>query len=168
MKKQGIRQWVALIYNCFANARLFLDPYSPVKGIGDSLMYYFELSDLRHSGYTPLQIFHGLWNIATEDDSRFPSVKIGAARCEQAYALTFLRGSQDYYGIDIDMTARLQGLAKQREVVIEERFYKDIAADYRRIGNQDQFVSYRSLQGPESLHLKGIPNVTQVYRTRGV
>jgi class 3 adenylate cyclase len=167
MKQQGIRQWITLIHNCFANARLFLDPFSPVKGIGDALMYYIELSDLGQSGYTPLQIFDGLWQIATEDDSEFPAVRIGAARCEQAYALTFLPGNQDYYGTDIDMTARLQSLAKEREVVIERRFYEDIAADYRSIGNQEQFVSYRSLRGPRQESLKGIPSVTEVYGTHG-
>lgn len=168
MKQQGIRQWIALIHNCFANAHLFLDPFSPIKGIGDALMYYIELSDLRKSGYTQLQIFDGLWQIATENDSRFPAVKIGAARCQEAYALTFFRGSQDYYGIDIDMTACLQNLAKQREVVIDRRFYDDIAADYQGIANQEQFVSFRSLRGPMQENLKGIPNVTEVYRTGAV
>jgi hypothetical protein len=167
MKQQGIWQWIALIHNCFENARLFLYPFSPLKSIGDALMYYIELSDLRQSGYTPLQIFNGLWQTATENAPEFPVVRIGAAWCEQAYALTFLPGKQDYYGTDIDMTARLQSLAKEREVVIERRFYEGIAADYRGIGNQEQFESYRSLRGPRQESLKGIPNVTEVYRTHG-
>jgi class 3 adenylate cyclase len=164
-KQQGIRQWIARIHNCFSNAHLFLHPFSPLKSIGDALMYYIEFSDLRQSCYTPLQIFDGLWQIATEDDPELPVVKIGAARCEQAYALSFLQGNQDYYGMDIDMTARLLSLAKQREVVIERRFYEDIAADYRGIANQEQFICYRCLRGPTQERLKGIPNVTDVYRT---
>ena len=45
MKQKGIRHWIALIHNCFANAHLFLHPFSPVKGIGDALMYYIEAPD---------------------------------------------------------------------------------------------------------------------------
>lgn len=165
MKQQGIRHWIALIHNCFANARLFLEPFSPVKSIGDEVMYYIELSDLRQSGYTPLQIFDGLWQTATETDARFPVVKIGAARCEHVYALSFLRGSQDYYGIDIDMTARLRSLARDHQVVVERRFYQEIASDYNRIGNQNQFDSFRCLRGPTQENLKGIPNAVEVFRT---
>jgi class 3 adenylate cyclase len=167
MKQQGIRQWIAFINNCFANARAFLDPFPPLKSIGDALMYYIELSDLRRAGYTALQIFDGLWKVATDADPQFPEVKIGASRCEQAYALTFWRDNQDYYGIDIDMTARLQSHAQNREVVIEQRFYAEIAADYHSTGNREQFVSFLSLCGPTRENLKGIPNPVEIYRTRG-
>jgi class 3 adenylate cyclase len=138
-----------------------------VKSIGDALMYYIELSDLKQSGYAPLQIFDGLWQTATETDSRFPAVKIGAARCDHIYALTFLRGSQDYYGADIDMTARLQSLARERQVVIERRLFDELAADYHRIGNQNQFGSFRSLRGPKSERLKGFPSAIEVFWTDG-
>lgn len=167
MKQQGIRHWIALTHNCFANSHLFLEPFPPIKGIGDALMYYIELSDLERSGYTALQIFDGLWQIATDKDLNLPVVKIGAARCEQAYSLTFVRGNQDYYGIDIDMTARLQSLANEREVVIERRFYEDVTAGYQSIDNQEQFASYRSLRGPTQERLKGIPSIIEIYRTHG-
>ncbi len=168
MKQQGLRTWVALIHNCFANAHLFLDPFPPIKGIGDALMYYIELSDLKQSHYNPLKIFDSLWQVATDKDPGFPEVKIGAARCEEAYSLTFLRGNLDYYGVDIDVAARLLGLAKEREVIVERRFYEDIAADYQSTGNREQFVSFRSLQGPKEETLKGIPNPVEVYRTHGM
>lgn len=167
MKQHGIRQWIALIHNCFVNANRFLDPFSPVKSIGDALMYYIELSDLKQSGYTPLQIFDGLWQTAMGTDSRFPAVKIGVTRCDQVYAVTFLRGSQDYYGADIDMAARLKSLARERQVVIDGRLYDELAADYHRIHNQNQFASFRSLRGPMRETLKGFPNEIEVFRTDG-
>jgi hypothetical protein len=168
MKQKGIRHWIALTHNCFANTKLFLDPFAPVKSIGDALMYYIELSDLSRSGYKPLQIFDGLWKVATDRHLGFPAVKIGAAKCRQGYALTFLRGNQDYYGIDIDMTARLQNSAGEREIVIERGFYEDITVDYQNIGNQEQFVSYRSLRGPTKEKLKGIPGLIEVFRARAI
>jgi len=164
MKQKGMREWIALIYNCFANSHFFLDQFSPIKAIGDALMFYIEIPDLKQSGYTPLQIFDGLWQLATESDPNFPAVKIGAARCEKAYSLTFLRGNQDYYGIDVDMTARLQSIAAEREIVIEQKFYDDISADYQGIGNQEQFESYRALRGPVPEPLKGIPDKINAYR----
>ena len=165
MKQQGIRHWIALIHNCFANVGMFLDPFSPLKGIGDALMYYIEAQDLEKSGYRPLQVFDGLWQVATDTDERFPVVKIGAAWCEQVYAITFLRGSQDYYGIDVDMTARLQALAQERQVVIERRLFDKIKADYEFFGNKNDFDSVRLLSGPKHELLKGIPAKIEVFRT---
>jgi class 3 adenylate cyclase len=165
MKQKGIRHWIAVIHNCFANAGMFLDPFSPIKGIGDALMY-IEEQDLAQSGYVPLQIFDGLWQVATDTDERFPIVKIGAAWCEDAYAITFLRGSQDYYGIDVDMTARLQGVAHERQVIIERRLYEKIHADYERTGNKTDFRSFQSLVGPTRESLKGIPGEVEVFRTQ--
>jgi class 3 adenylate cyclase len=168
MKQQGIHRWISLIHNCFANAELFLHPFSPIKGIGDALMFYIEALDLLQSGYIPLQVFDGLWEIATNTDPLFPVVKIGAAKCEQVYPMTFLRGNQDYYGIDIDLTARLQSLAREREVVIERQFYEAITANYLWTDNKEQFESYRALTGPTQEKLKGIPDVVEVFRTGGV
>lgn len=89
MKQKGIRHWISSIHNSFSNSELFLTPFCPLKSIGDTLMYYIEDSDLRKSGYCPLHIFDGLYQIATGDDHDIPPVKIGAARCLEAYALTF-------------------------------------------------------------------------------
>lgn len=163
MKQKGIRNWLSLIHNCFANAQTFLLPFSPIKSIGDALMFYIEASDL--GGHSSLQIFDGLWQIANDSDPIFPIVKIGAARCEEVYPITFFQGNQDYYGIDIDLTARLQSEAREREVVIERRFYDEITANYREIGNQDQFVSYHTLSGPVLTELRGIQNKIEVFRT---
>ncbi|MGB7291042.1 MAG: hypothetical protein WBD99_02575 [Thermodesulfobacteriota bacterium] len=168
MKQQGIHRWVALIHNCFAIARCFLHPFPPIKGIGDALMFYIEAPDLAWTGYSPLRLFDGLWEMAANPDPLYPDVKIGAARCEHVYSMTFLRGNQDYYGIDIDLTAQLQSLAHAREVVIERRLYEAITANYLSIGNKEQFESYRALTGPIQVELKGISEVVEVFRGGGV
>ncbi len=62
-------------------------------------------------------------------------MKIGAASCEEAYPITFFPSNRDYYGIDIDMTARLQSLATSRDVVIDSRLRDKVVADYQRAGN---------------------------------
>jgi hypothetical protein len=111
LKQQSIRRWINRIDNCFklTAEQHHLGKFSPLKAIGDALMYYIEDSDLKQSGVTPFELFHSLWLIATEDRREvFPVVKIGAVRCVQVYSLTFLKGSQDYYGLEIDLAARLQ------------------------------------------------------------
>ena len=164
MKEKGIREWVALIHNCFSNCKMFLSPFTPLKGIGDELMYYIEDEDLQKSGYSPLQIFDGLWQVTTESDKKFPPVKVGAARCERVFPMTFLPGNRDYYGIDIDLTARLKGLADPKQIIIESRLYEQIRQGYERAGNKNQFESVRRLKGPEEHDLKGIATKTHIYR----
>lgn len=164
MKTSTISNWIAKIHNCFANCADFLNPFTPIKSIGDALMYYIECQDLKSSGYSPLQIYDGLWQIATESDSNFPEVKIGAAWCEKAYPITFIQNGLDYYGIDIDLTARLQGIADSKEVVIDFRLHQKVMQHYQAAGNARQFVSVARMVGPEKVNLKGIQNKTLVYR----
>ena len=163
MKSAGIKEWVSKIYNCFENSKGFLSKFQPVKSIGDALMFYVEEVDLAKR-LTPLQAYDALWQIATETGAEFPNVKIGAVWCEDVYAITFLPGSRDYYGIDIDMTARIQHEAKSREVAIDARFHDRVMHSYNAIGNQEQFESVRKLRGPEELELKGIPGKVTIYR----
>lgn len=166
MKCSGLKEWVAKIHNCFANAAAFLPPqFTPIKSIGDAVMYYVEEIDLLQSGYDSLQIYDGLWQIATESGPEFPDVKIGAAWCEDVYPMTFLANSRDYYGIDIDLTARLQSLADSKEVVIDFRLREKVMLDYEAAGNRiEDFVSVRRLVGPEKVAPKGIPNKVLIYR----
>ncbi len=165
MKCFGLKEWIAKIHNCCANAATLMPPlFTPIKSIGDALMYYIEEGDLLHSGYTSLQIYDGLWQIATESGPEFPDVKIGAVWCEDVYPITFFAGNRDYYGIDIDLTSRLQSLADSKEVVIDFRLHEKVMRDYDGAGNRDQCVSVRRLVGPEKVAPKGIPKKVLIYR----
>lgn len=170
MKQAGILHWAPRIHNCFANATSFLSPFATLKCIGDELMYYIEESDLLKSGYSPMQIFDNLWQVANEAGPEFPEVKIGAAYCTDVYSLTFFKGHQDYYGIDIDMTARLRAAATaSRQIVINRRFHDAIRQRHTNAGNGEQFdESFLSLKGPESITLKGVPGEVEVFRSNAV
>jgi class 3 adenylate cyclase len=167
MKCSSLKEWIAKIHNCFANAATIMPPqFTPIKSIGDALMYFIEDQDLRSSGYSPMQIYDGLWHLATETGSEFPDVKIGAAWCEEVYPITFFAGNRDYYGIDIDLTARLQSMANSKEVVIDSRLRDKVFENYSKAGNRDQFVGVRKLEGPEEVLPKGIPHTVQIYRSK--
>lgn len=145
MKQNNIQDWVALIHNSFANAIAFLNVFSPLKGIGDELMFFIEDRDLATTGETPLQIYDGLFQVATDMKPAFPPTKIVAAYCTSAYPMTFISGAQDYYGIDIDRAARLKNIKPgpyEREVVIDSEMYLRVKSHYDASGNKHQFLSF--------------------------
>ena len=170
MKQRNIRNWIALIHNGFANAGTFFDAFRPLKGIGDELMYYIEEADLVSSGYSAMQVFDGLYQIANESDASYPATKIVAAYCTSVYAMTFIPGARDYYGIDIDRASRLKGdcispSLREKEVIIDDQMYGRVRACYDRAGHPPQFASVLQLRGPTSHTAKGIPNAISIYRT---
>ncbi|MBI5886021.1 MAG: adenylate/guanylate cyclase domain-containing protein [Deltaproteobacteria bacterium] len=156
--------WIALIHNCFANCESFLYSFSPIKSIGDELMFFIEESDLLDSSFTPLQIYDALWQIATDKTSIFPEVKIGATYCKNVYPITFIKNNRDYYGLGIDLAARLKALAKPKQVIVDSMFYDKIMSDYNGIGNKNDFLSVRNMTGPEKQPIKGIAQDVTFYR----
>ncbi len=167
MKKESMLKWVALIHNAFANATTFLDSFRPLKGIGDELMFYIEDSDRDVSGYSPLQIFDSLFQVATESDPEFPETKIAAAYCEDDYQMTFIPDTTDYYGIDIDRAARLKGIdpcLAPKELVIDSRMFDRVKNNYDAIGNKDQFTSFERLDGIHTFSGEGLPDPIEYYR----
>ena len=164
MKQQGLLNWIAYIHNAFANAAAFLDSFRPLKGIGDEVMYYIEAVDLEASGYMPLQIYDSLWQITKENAADFPAVKVVVAKCEDVYPISFWPGVTDYYGADIDLTARLKSKVQSKEIVIDGRFRDEVVAGYDSIGNKAQFVSVPDLGAEETETFKGFQQPTRFYR----
>jgi class 3 adenylate cyclase len=163
MKCSDAKEWISKIHNCFSNCRTLLHPFTPIKSIGDALMYYIESDELLLRGYSSLlPIYDGLWQIATEKAPSFPEVRIGAAWCEEVYPITFQQGTRDYYGLDIDLAARLQSTAESKEVVIDFHFYEKMLQTAKV--PPSQYISFRRLIGPEKVSLKGIPQKALIYR----
>jgi hypothetical protein len=162
MKLDGMYKWVALIHNCFSDAATI---FKPLKSIGDELMFYIEDADLESSGNTVLTIFDQLIQIATNSNSAYPPTKIVAAYCTSVYPMTFLPGTRDYYGIDIDCTARMKTIEPapmNRELVIDSRMYSKIKLQ----DSSNQFLpQIQRLIGPVEHEAKGISQSIQVYRT---
>lgn len=162
MKQNSMSEWVALIHNCFADAATI---FKPLKSIGDELMFYIEDADLESSGNTVLTIFDQLIQIATNFNSDYPATKIIAAYCEDVYPMTFLRNTQDYYGIDIDRTARMKTIEPapmKRELVIDSHMYSKIKLQ----DSSNQFLpQIQRLIGPVEHPVNGITQPIQIYRT---
>ena len=131
-------------------------------------MYFIEETDLKTTGESPLAIYDGLFQLATDKGSDFPPTKICAAYCLSVYPITFIRGTRDYYGIDVDRAARLKSInppPQEREVLIDSEMYERVKERYQETGNKQQFDSFLQLKGPSSHDAKGIPEPIHVYRT---
>jgi hypothetical protein len=167
MKQQGIHYWVAMIYNCFTDADSFFINFKPLKSIGDELMYFIEATDLAEKGESALFLYDSLYQIAENTKEGFPETKICAAFCSDAYPLTFLKGTKDYYGIDIDRAARLKGNEvniKSRQVVIDAGMHERVMEAASLIANKDQFSSLTGIKEEEVFEAKGISDPIRFYR----
>ena len=118
--KTELWQWGKKLNNTF-NFISFLNdiPDNVVKGIGDELMFYIPDTKLKtkdfYNNYLSLleEIFATLDNIKNYPiPDVFLNCKVSIHYCTEVYNITFIEGSNDYYGRDIDLTARLMSKAR--------------------------------------------------------
>lgn len=167
MKQSGIHSWVAKIYNCFADADSFFGEFKPLKSIGDELMYFIEEADLVEKGESALYLYDSLFQIAENTKESYPETKICAAFCSSVYPLTFLKGTKDYYGIDIDRAARLKGNEvniESRQIVIDAGMHERVIQAASLIANSGQFSSLAGIKEAEVFEAKGISDPIRFYR----
>lgn len=164
LKDQDIKVWTALIHNTFRNVETFLPPLlRPLKGLGDSLMFFVSETALDAHGESALTLFNGLAQAISDRDRLFCPIKAAAVRGE-AYEITFLRGREDVYGKDIDLTARLLSHANPHEIVMNALFESALRDAFAAIGNQDQFPEVSRISGPTFENLRGFAQPVEVYR----
>jgi class 3 adenylate cyclase len=158
MKDGQLHEWVPGMLRVFEIVRVCVQAgfgRSPLKSIGDELMYYIPEREIRGQRAGALGLLEVLYALAGEGDPVFAEVKIAACHCRDAYDITFLPNTADVYGKDIDLTARLLQLAGPREIVMNEAFGRETVDEYAQIGNQAQFAFIRALRGPSEENLKG-------------
>lgn len=166
LKDKNLTKWILFIYNTFANiiGNLFM-AFNPLKSIGDELMFFIPESELK--GETALSIFSALCNIIkiiNSNKSYLREVKIGVAYCQQAYDITFIKGTIDIYGKDIDLTSRLLSVAKSNEIIMNYEFVEQIHKKYNMIENKDQFEEVPLIVGPWPQQFKGFKKSVNIYK----
>ncbi len=132
-----IEDWGKKLNNTF-NFISFLNdfPENVVKGIGDEIMLYIPDEDLKSkTSYNDLyslleEIYATFDNIKNFPlDDIFMTCKAAIHYCTEVYNITFFEGANDYYGRDIDMSARLMAKSKEHRVVVSEKFYQKMMED---------------------------------------
>lgn len=135
--KNPLRDWGKRLNNTF-NFISFLNdlPDQVVKGIGDELMLFIPDDDLfsktSYNNYFGLieEIYatiDNLMNYPVEDT--FLTCKVSIHYCTEVYNITFFERANDYYGMDIDLTARLMSKAKANRIVMSEKFFIKVQND---------------------------------------
>src|SRR5210317_686783 len=167
--KTDLKYWGKRLNNTF-NFISFLNdlPDNVVKGIGDELMLFIPDEDLFNK--TSYNNYFGLIEeiVATIDnlmnypiENTFLECKVSIHYCTEVYNITFFENANDYYGMDIDLTARLMGKAKANRIVMSEKFFTKVKNDM--IDNNIQ-IENTSLSKVSSVYMedfKGVPWPTE-------
>lgn len=107
-----------------------------VKGIGDEVMLFIPDRELvirpANNNYFALleDIYASLYIIRYHPNpDMFLNCKVSIHYCTEVYNITFFEGANDYYGSDIDLTARLMTKSIESRIVVSERFYAKVLSD---------------------------------------
>ena len=165
----SLEHWGRLHNNTF-NMISFLNDFPDyiVKGIGDEIMLYIPNDALKlkegiNDYYSLLyEIYATIDNIKNYPlENTFLNCKVSIHYCTDVYNITFFKGYNDYYGKDIDLSARLMTKAKVNRIVISEAFNEKVEEDFR---NNSQYKNERLLDqiSPKYIEdFKGIPYATE-------
>jgi class 3 adenylate cyclase len=168
----GLKDWGRRLNNTF-NVLLYTNHFQDyvVKGIGDEIMLFIPDSELKKKEnlrdyYGLLEdIFASLFIIKNHtDDQLFLNCKVAIHYCTSVYNITFFKGAEDYYGSDIDLTARLMSQSRENRIVMSERFYQHVQSDLLERKLPPDEGCLRNVSGRKSEHFKGVPQPT-AFRT---
>jgi len=164
-----LKEWGKRLNNTF-NFISFLNdlPDNVVKGIGDELMLYIPDDDLfsktTYNNYLGLieEIYatiDNLYNYPIPDT--FLNCKVAIHYCTEVYNISFFRNANDYYGMDIDLTARLMIKARANRIVMSEKFFTKVKSDMIDRGLHIQDTSLRDISPVYVEDFKGVPWPTE-------
>jgi len=163
--------WGKKLNNTF-NFISFLNdfPENIIKGIGDEIMLYIPDDVLRkkqnyNNHYALLEeIYATIFNIKSFPEHRlFANCKVAVHFCMEAYNISFLEGFNDYYGRDIDLTARLMSITRENRIVISNAYYYKMSQDLEQLDIKLENTCLKYISKKQSQKFKGIPFEIPVY-----
>lgn len=167
--RTSLKEWGKKLNNTF-NFISFLNdfPDNVVKGIGDELMLYIPDEDLKKkesiNNYIALleEIYATIDNIKNYPiPDTFLNCKVSIHYCTEVYNITFFKGANDYYGQDIDLTARLMSKAKANRIVMSEKFYTKVKNDMVNLSMDIENTCTKHVSGRYIEDFKGVPHPTE-------
>ncbi|MGM0566305.1 MAG: adenylate/guanylate cyclase domain-containing protein [Bacteroidota bacterium] len=165
----SLKHWGRKLNNTFNFISILNDfPTNVVKGIGDEIMLYIPDSELKekdsYDDYFGLlqEIFATIDNIKNFPiEGMFLPCKVAIHHCTEAYNITFLEGFNDYYGKDIDLTARLTAKAKANRIVISDSFYQKVKQDFEAKHSRNTSCVMEKISDKYLEDFKGVPSPTE-------
>ncbi|MEI6764612.1 MAG: hypothetical protein WCM76_03160 [Bacteroidota bacterium] len=171
----GIADWGRKLNNTF-NFLVYSNHFEKdvVKGIGDEIMLFIPDTELKKKypagGYYNLleDIYAALFMINNHPDaSLFLNCKVSIHYCTEVYNITFLEGANDYYGSDIDLTARLMTKCTENRIVLSEEFLAKVRNDLEAQSLPIDKGCLHQISDRLSENFKGVPGSTE-YRVLDV
>jgi class 3 adenylate cyclase len=161
--------WGRMLNNTF-NFISFLNALSDkiVKGIGDEIMVFIPDNEL---GYHPFyrdyftvleELYATLDNLKNfPNEGDFLTCKVGIHYCTDVYNITFLEGVNDYYGKDIDLTARLMSKTAANRIVLSEMFYQKVTVNFNEGYSTYKDSAFQKISEKYIEDFKGVPTPTE-------
>ena len=165
----GLTDWGRKLNNTFNFLSLLNNfPQYIVKGIGDEIMLFIP-DDVLKSGkainsfYMLLEeIYATLFNIKHYPvEDTFLACKVAIHYCTEVYNVTFFEGANDYYGSDVDLTARLMTKCLENRIVLSETFLAKVKQDLKALGLPDYTGCIGHISEPFLENFKGVPMSTK-------
>lgn len=165
----GLPDWGRKLNNTFNFISLLNDfPDNIVKGIGDEIMLFIPDEKLKEKKtirtYYQLleEIYATVFNIRSFPVTEmFLPCKVSIHYCAEAYNVTFFEGTNDYYGRDIDLTARLMTKAVENRIVLSEQFYIKVQSDLVNLGMPHNHGCLSRVSGKFLELFRGVPEHTE-------
>jgi class 3 adenylate cyclase len=167
----GIADWGRKLNNTF-NFLVYSNHFEKdvVKGIGDEIMLFIPDGELEKrypaGGYYNLleDIYASLFMISNHPDaSLFLDCKVSIHYCTEVYNITFLEGANDYYGSDVDLTARLMTKCVENRMVLSEKYLAKVMNDLAAQNLPPDTGCLHHISDKFLGNFKGVP-VTTEYR----
>ena len=167
--KTDLKDWGKRLNNTF-NFISFLNdlPENVVKGIGDELMLFIPDEDLfsktSYNNYFGLieEIYATIDNLVNYPiENTFLECKVSIHYCTEVYNISFFEHANDYYGMDIDLTARLMSKAKANRIVMSEKFFTKVKNDMIDMNVRLETTSLANISNVYMEDFKGVPWPTE-------
>jgi class 3 adenylate cyclase len=165
----GLKYWGRKLNNTF-NYLLYSNHFEKnvVKGIGDEIMLFIPDYTLRkksanNSYFAVLEdIYAALYLIKNHPErDLFLHCKVAIHYCTDVYNISFFEGANDYYGSDVDLTARLMGKSKENRIVLSERYYNKVLEDLTTLQLPPDTGCLKLVSQIQSENFKGVPDAIQ-------
>jgi len=158
--------WIKKVNNTFNFISVINHfPNFVVKGIGDEMMLFLPDSELVNNNAfkTYLDLLSEIY--ATMDTlihhplkKLFYECKVGIHYCTEVFNITFFEGVNDYYGKDIDSSARLMTKAKGNRIVMSEAYYQKVLNDLAEKNQTKENSVVKDISNTYIEDFKGVPH----------
>ena len=130
IKNEDLKKWIILIGNtiriCSGVSPLFRD--NVLKLIGDEIMIFISDEKINEANENYATVLDFLKNCLSSNPPVIENItlrtKAAIHYCTDTFNISYSHIADDYYGNDIDLTARLMKKTEEKKIVLSETFYQ--------------------------------------------